>query len=170
MNEPRFKSWLVLLAVSLALNLFLGVRVATTTLHQAESPPRAEQPPRMPPPMLERMASRLPKGDAALLRAAVAEQRGALDEARRQTQQAIEILHRVIAAETLDPAALNAAADAVQAKRHEERFLVHKIIMDVMPRLTLEGRRSLLPPSSEMAQRNEGGAAVKTTNPGQSLP
>lgn len=129
----------LLLALSFGLNVFLiGWTLA------GGFAPRYAKPDPPPGIVAETIAAALPAPDGALLRAAMAEKRPALDAARVRYLDALARLRAVIAAEPPDPAALRAAVAQLRVARQAERVLFGDTIIEVLPRVSAEGRRAFV--------------------------
>ncbi len=141
----------VILAVSIALNLFLLALVGAQRW-------RAVQVQRMAMPAvglvegrgiqdpegtLQEFVARLSPEDAAILQGATRARLGDLLGARRDFASAVQRAREEIARDPVDPTALR---DAIaEARRQRRRFgpLLEGILLDAVPRMTPEGRRAL---------------------------
>ncbi len=141
----------VILAVSIALNLFLVALVGAQRW-------RAVQVQRMAMPAhslvegrgiadpegtLQEFLARLSPDDAAILQGAVRARLGDLLNARRDYVLAVARAREEIARDPVDPAAVREAI--AEARRQRQRFgpLLEGILLDAVPRMTPEGRRAL---------------------------
>lgn len=140
-----------ILAVSIALNLFLGAlvgaqrwravqlqRLATPAVGLVEG--RGIQDPEG---TLQEFLARLSPDDAAILQGAARARLGALMNARRDFVAAAQRTREAIVRDPVDPAAVREAI--AEARRQRQRFgpLLEDILLDAVPRMTPEGRRVL---------------------------
>lgn len=141
----------VILAVSIALNLFLAAFVGAqrwkaVRLERLALPAAGfleGEGMRDPEGAVQRLGTTLPRADAALLRRAVLTRLDALAEARRGFAAAVERTREEVARNPVDPTALRAAIE--EARRQRQRFgpLVEEILLDIVPRMSPEGRQVL---------------------------
>jgi uncharacterized membrane protein len=129
----------MLLTLSLGLNLFLIGWVVTGSLgaDYAKPDPAPEA-------VAAEIAAALPQPDSDLLLRAVAAQRQALLEARRNYLAAFNHLRSVVAAEPLDATDLRRAVADLRTARQSERALFGDTIVEVLPRMSREGRQAFV--------------------------
>ena len=135
MDFRRLRPWL--LVASLAANGFLAGMLLVGR------PPHPPGPPPGPHDVVEQMAAILPAADAGILRQAAADQGvdgppqpGDFDDDHRRATE-------LMAAETFDTAAFSQLVAAFAAKREQAGDRVGKMLVQALPRMSLEGRRAL---------------------------
>lgn len=144
----------VILAVSIALNLFLVALVGAQRWRVVKLQ-RMAMPAfslvegrgvRDPEGTLQEFVARLPPDDAALLQGAARARLGELLDARRDFVAAMARAREEIARDAVDPTALREAM--AEARRQRQRFgpVLEGILLDAVPRMTPEGRRVLSRP------------------------
>jgi uncharacterized protein YhaN len=141
----------VILAVSIALNLFLVAlvgaqrwravqvqRMATPAIGLGEGRGMRD-----PEGTLQEFLARLSPSDAAILQAVARARLGELLNARRDFVSAVERARAEIGRDSIDLTALREAM--AEARRQRQRFgpLLEGILLDAVPRMTPEGRRAL---------------------------
>jgi len=138
MDFRTVSKWL--LPASLAVNVFLGVVVAT---HHHGHPPFRPGPPPGPEDMVEHMAESLSPADAAALRQAFAAQAGNMERAHRGHEDFHARLQAVLEAPVFDPEALRAALS--EASRGHSTFdeAMAAAMVDAAIHMSPEGRRKL---------------------------
>lgn len=93
--------------------------------------------------ILPRILERLPPPDGRLLRDAFARRLPELVERRRGSRQATERLRVEIARTPLDPEGVRRAMREAREARARVGALVQEILVDALPRMSDEGRRTL---------------------------
>lgn len=141
----------VILAVSIALNLFLVALVGAQRWRAAQvqrvGTPAASlvegRGIRDPEGTLQEFVARLAPDDAAILQGAARARLGELLNARRDFVAAVQRTREEIGRDPVDPTALREAM--AEARRQRQRFgpLLEAILLDAVPRMTPEGRRAL---------------------------
>jgi len=139
----------VILAVSIALNLFLVAlvgaqrwravqRMATSVSGLIEAQGMHD-----PEGTLQDFVARLSRDDAAILQSAARARMGELLKARRDFVAAVQRTRAEIARDPVDPTGVREAIS--EARRQRQRFgpLLEGILLDAVPRMTPEGRRAL---------------------------
>lgn len=125
----KVSTWVLI--ASLGCNAFLGAAVATHFLKDPPPPP--------PPPgrMLEEMAETLPPEDARIMRQAIATYSTLLTKERHEEQ--FQRLRQTLAADPFNADAFRAA----EAELRQRQTAMNDIILEVVPRLSAEGRKKL---------------------------
>jgi uncharacterized membrane protein len=134
MGLPPFRKWV--LPASLALNVFLG-----TVIVMHPRPPRHG--PHDPGSLADKIAEALPPADAAILRQAVAAHVRQLMDGDRAQHQTPEVVKALLAAPTLDEAALRDTLAAHHAARQAMDEALAAIITETVTRISPEGRAAL---------------------------
>lgn len=130
----------ILLALSIGLNLFLIGWEVTQHL----SAPTYAKPDPAPETVAEAIAGALPSADGDILRQAFAGKRQSLQEARQHYLAAVEHLRQILSAETLDREAFQETITQLRGTRQAERRIFGDIMLDVIPRLSPQGRRAFV--------------------------
>ncbi len=130
----------VLLALSLGFNVFMIGWVATQRL----APPAFTKPDPPPEVVAASIAQDLPSSDGKMLRDAVAAKRAELAEARAHYLVAVGEVQQVIGADPLDDEALDRVMVGFRSSRQAERGIFGGIMVDVIKRMSPEGRRAFV--------------------------
>lgn len=126
------------LIVSLALNAFLLAGLAHHHWRRAfGGPPRIEH-------LIEHMQHVLPPADAAIVGAAFESYRTSLAPLMALLHGAPDNVRKALLADPLDVDALRAALEQMAATRNQVEGKVFEAILEVAPKLSLQGRRALI--------------------------
>ena len=139
-TERRSLGWLTL--CSLALNVFLICGIAAfmlAPLFQGEVPFRTGGPAHQ----FELLASRLPVGDANVLRTEFAMRVGAIDEAHTAAHRTRDAVRRALSAEPYDQQATQKAIEEAEAAHIRLDSLLQEVIASAAGKMTPEGRAKL---------------------------
>ncbi len=141
-GTPR---WLLL--VSLALNLFFVGTAGTMVVRDyLIAPTDAPQFDRSIDFRIERIATRLPSADAALLRSEFAARRGPIETAHDNIQRMREKAHAVLRQEPFDADAMRSAMADIRSARNGFDQAIHGVILAAASKMSPEGRRKLAEP------------------------
>ena len=138
--EKPSLSWLTLF--SLALNVFLICGVAAfllAPLFQGDVPFRTGGPAHQ----FELLASRLPTGDANVLRSEFAMKAAAIDEAHTAAHRTRDAVRRALSAEPYDQEATQKAIADAEAAHIRLDNLLQEVIASAAGKMTPEGRAKL---------------------------
>lgn len=124
----KVSTWILI--TSLGCNAFLGAAIVT---HALQDPP----PPPPPGKMLEEMADTLPPEDARLMRQAIAANDAHLS--REQHDRQFQALRAAVAADPFDINAFRAAEAALR----QRQTAMSDVMLDIVPKLSPEGRKRL---------------------------
>ncbi|MGE0746182.1 MAG: periplasmic heavy metal sensor [Rhodospirillales bacterium] len=147
---PRAVGWLLaLLFLSLAANVFVGGIAAGRYFGAARESRQAAEPAaaageRAIPAALRRMMDAVPAEDRPAFVAALAARRPQIAAAGRELRAARERLRGLLAADTLDRQALEAAFEAVRARSGELQHAVQLAAADALARLPADTRRRIV--------------------------
>lgn len=131
----------LLLAVSVALNTFLGGREVARQLHPRADPLSVQH-------IVRRLEYRLSGADREVFRAAIASRAERLDRAGLALRAARADLRAALTAEPVDQAVLARACARTRHGAQATYAVVHEALVDAAPRLSAAGRRALLRPMS----------------------
>lgn len=93
--------------------------------------------------LIARLSDRLPPQDAALLRQAFVARLPDLVRLQRQSFEAVEQVRRDVGEPSYDDAKVRADMDSARASAQKIRPVVEEILLDVLPRMSPEGRKAL---------------------------
>lgn len=124
----KVSTWILI--ASLGCNAFMGAAIATHLLRDPPAPPPFGK-------MLEEIADTLPPEDARLMRQAIAAN-GILMSRERHEEQ-FQKLREAVAADPFDITAFVAA----EAQLRQRQTAMGDIMLDIVPRLSPEGRKRL---------------------------
>jgi uncharacterized membrane protein len=130
--------WLLL--ASVCLNVALATYVSTQWLEPSLSPPGAGIPLRM----IERVAERLPKDDADILRRAYREKEADIQPLQAEYMRALFKTMRLIGQSELDKQALRAAVTEARDKRIKVGDEVIDTFVEALGKMSPKGRRQLV--------------------------
>jgi hypothetical protein len=136
-------------AVSLAINLALGTYYAGKSWRERQPPPVLPQAMLRSPGgmaaerVLERAVLRLSVSDAAVLRAGIAAHADDMAKAQLAYLADLDLLRAAVLAEPIDRDALRARIAATEQSRLLLEPVIEAIILDVVPKLSPDGRRKL---------------------------
>jgi len=137
----KMKWILVLLAASLAVNLFIG-GVILGRQFRAEDGPRGAPRERVEF-NLRRLAAYLPESEQDALREILQDHRRSLRTHFRDMRQSEQRIKDLLGAESVDLPALEAALESHQAKAEELKAPLRDIILNVVAKLDQETRKAL---------------------------
>ncbi|MTJ82792.1 MAG: periplasmic heavy metal sensor [Telmatospirillum sp.] len=132
------RSWI--LALSLGLNLFLAGWAVTQYLR----PSVYSKPGVAPEVIADAIAGSLPAADGDLMRKAFAERRNDLRAAREAYLVTFDHFRQVITADPPSAAAIAAGMEEVKRTRQLERQIFSDTMVDVLPRLSRDGRQAFV--------------------------
>lgn len=135
------RRWALLaIGFSVALNIFLvGFVLAQLWSGHAHSPPEALAPREI----LRQLAEQLRPADAEHLRRAFASRLPDLVRVRREARAANEQVRADIGAVPFDAEKLRANFEATRAAREKVRLLIEQALLEALPQISEEGRKTL---------------------------
>lgn len=129
----------IFLAVSLALNLFLGGMMIAWHMRPPPPPPSGPWFERM----IQRMSADLPPADRDILQASYRARKGELDRMDKDVQAARERVGAAMRAQPYDPAALEQAMAAARDVREPVVETVEQAVAEAARKMSPEGRQKL---------------------------
>jgi uncharacterized membrane protein len=132
LSLPRLLA--VLLLASLVLNVFFVSAIATHWFIRPAVQEVVDRP-------LARLIDRLPREDARVVREAHRSHRVQMAKAQSEFDAALAAAGRVVVREPFDPVAVNQALDEVRKKRQAITDARVQLYMQVIPRLSKQGRQ-----------------------------
>lgn len=128
-----------LLLGSLCLNVLLGAFIVTRWVGSMRMPFLTAGPPQL----VERVARRLPRGDAEILRRVFRERERQLTDAQADYERALAAAGLQLAQTQVDAGALRTAITAARDRRVRIGDLAIEGFLEALPQMSPEGRRGL---------------------------
>lgn len=129
-----------LLALSVAINLFLAGWIVA----QQMAPFHRDRYAIPPEKVAEAIVADLPAGDGEILRHAIGIRMPQIKAAHQASDETMLKLKQAASAETVDPAGLKTSFDAMRATHQAERTLFTEAILEALPQMSQEGRRTFI--------------------------